>query len=253
MPVLGSYPLVQFTRRDQSNAVGFYPRVPWPPDNMCMRSRWPRMTAGRRLRLRTWGLKLAPIAELIKRILTTPPSLSNPVNIQGLLIARHGKLVLEEYFYGFDKQRPHDMRSASKTFAPVLVGLAREHGANIPLDSPVYSYFPEYKPFANWDERKNKITVRDLLDMTSGLACDDHDPSSAGNEDVMQSQTAQNDWYKFMLDLPMARDPGGEACGVLLVGYQPGRGNCQEGNRESAAGVFRSVPGAAARDRRPTT
>jgi CubicO group peptidase (beta-lactamase class C family) len=39
----------------------------------------------------------------------------------------------------------------------------------------------------------------------------------------MQMQTAQNDWYKFALDLPMARDPGGEHavyCGsdINLVG-----------------------------------
>jgi hypothetical protein len=38
------------------------------------------------------GLELSPIAELIQTILRTPPSLSNPVNIQSLLIARHGKL-----------------------------------------------------------------------------------------------------------------------------------------------------------------
>jgi hypothetical protein len=30
LPVVGSYPLAQFTRRDRSNAVGFYPRVPAP-------------------------------------------------------------------------------------------------------------------------------------------------------------------------------------------------------------------------------
>jgi CubicO group peptidase (beta-lactamase class C family) len=48
------------------------------------------------------------------------------------------------------------------------------------------------------------------MDMTSGLACDDHDPSSPGGEDLMQMQTTQNDWYKFALDLPMARTPGGE-------------------------------------------
>jgi hypothetical protein len=30
LPVVGSYPLVQFTRRDRNNALGFYPRVPSP-------------------------------------------------------------------------------------------------------------------------------------------------------------------------------------------------------------------------------
>jgi CubicO group peptidase (beta-lactamase class C family) len=210
LPVLGSYPLVQFTRRDQSNALGFYPRIPSPSGSYVYQKPIAENDGWATASLSDVGLDLAPIAELIERILTTPPLLSNPVNIQSLLIARHGKLVFEEYFYGFNKDRTHDMRSAGKTFGPVLVGLAREHGAKIALDSPAYSFFPEYKPFANWDERKNNITVRDLMDMTSGLACDDHDPSSAGSEDPMQMQTVQNDWYKFALDLPMARNPGGE-------------------------------------------
>jgi CubicO group peptidase (beta-lactamase class C family) len=210
LPVVGSYPLVQFTRRDRSNAVGFYPRVPASSGPYVYGKPVAENDGWATASLSDVDLKPEPIAELIQRILTTPPSLSNPVNIQSLLIARHGKLVFEEYFYGFDKERPHDMRSAGKTFGPVLVGLAREHGAKIELDSAAYSFFPEYKPFANWDARKNSITVRDLMDMTSGLACDDHDPSSAGGEDTMQMQTTQNDWYKFALDLPMAREPGGE-------------------------------------------
>jgi CubicO group peptidase (beta-lactamase class C family) len=210
LPVLAPYPLVQFTRRDQTSAPGFYPRTPLPSGPYVYRTPVAENDGWATGSLPDVGLEPGPIAELVRRILTSPPSLSNPVNIQSLLIARHGKLVFEEYFYGFDKERPHDMRSAAKTFGPVLVGLAREHGANISLDSAAYSFFPEYKPFANWDERKTSITVQDLMDMTSGLACDDHDPSSAGSEDPMQSQTIQNDWYKFALDLPMVRNPGGE-------------------------------------------
>jgi CubicO group peptidase (beta-lactamase class C family) len=43
---------------------------------------------------------------------------------------------------------------------------------------------------------------------SSGLACDDNDDDSPGNENTMESQTAQPDYWKFMLDLPMATDPG---------------------------------------------
>jgi CubicO group peptidase (beta-lactamase class C family) len=163
-----------------------------------------------------------PIAELIGKILNTD-LLSNPLNIHSLLIARHGKLVLEEYFYGFGSAQTHDMRSASKTFAPLLIGIAREKGPAINIDTPAYSQFPEYKQFANPDPRKSKITVRDLMTMTSGLACDDNDENSPGNEDVMQQQRAQRDWYKYTLDLPMARDPGGDqavycSAGINLLG-----------------------------------
>src|SRR5262249_2411555 len=162
------------------------------------------------------------VAEMTGKILHVDP-INNPFPIHSLLIARHGKLVLEEYFYGFKRNEPHTMRSASKTFAPLLVGIAREHGAKIDINTPVLSQFPEYKEFANPDPRKSKITVRDVMTMTSGLACDDNDDNSPGNEDVMQQQTEQPDWNKYTLDLPIARDPGGDqavycSAGINLLG-----------------------------------
>lgn len=168
------------------------------------------------------GLDQQTVSELIGKILHVDP-LDNPFNIHSLLIARHGKLVLEEYFYGFRREQTHDMRSASKTFAPLLIGIARDKGAKIDLETPVLSQFPEYKQLANPDPRKSKITVRDLMTMTSGLACDDNDDDSPGNEDVMQGQKTQQDWYKYTLDLPMARDPGGDqavycSAGMNLLG-----------------------------------
>jgi CubicO group peptidase (beta-lactamase class C family) len=177
------------------------------------------------------GLDPKPLTELIEKILHVDPT-NNALNIQSLLIARHGKLVLEEYFYGFNKERTHDMRSASKTFAPMLFGIAREHGDKIGIDTPVYSQFPKYKEFANRDPRKTKMTARDLMTMTSGLACDDSNDDSPGNEDVMQQQTMQSDWYKYTLDLPMERDPGSDkavycSAGINLLGgiveYATGR------------------------------
>lgn len=162
------------------------------------------------------------IAGLVEKILDADP-VNNPLNIHSLLIARHGKLVLEQYFYGSRPEQPHTMRSASKAFAPLLVGIACERGAKIAPDTRAYAQFSKYKEFANPDPRKSKITVRDLMTMTSGLACDDNDENSPGNEDVMQQQTAQHDWYKYTLDLPMARDPDGDqavycSAGINLLG-----------------------------------
>jgi CubicO group peptidase (beta-lactamase class C family) len=209
LPLIDSFPAVRLTRRKDSNAIGFYPRVvpgsgsyayePPSPDS----DGWPTAT------LTDVGLDDKPIDDLVNRILSTPPSPNNPVALQSLLIARHGKLVFEEYFYGFDKERPHDMRSAGKTFGPLLVGIARDHAAKLGPDTPIYSLFPEYKPFANWEDRKNKITLQNLMTMTSGIDCVDSNPDSPGGEDVMQDQTQQPDWYKFFLDLPVLRESGG--------------------------------------------
>jgi len=212
---------IQFKRAKSEEAAGFFPRM---PSHRNYRYEKPRSgnDGWEPASLTAVGLDSKPIAELIKKILSADP-INNPLDIHSVLIARHGKLVLEEYFYGY-KGEPHTMRSASKTFAPLLVGIARDE--NAPLmqpESPVYAQFGGYDRFANPDSRKEKITVRDLMTMTSGLSCDDSDPNSPGNEDVMQQQEEQSDWYKYTLDLPMARDPGGDeavycSAGINLLG-----------------------------------
>ncbi len=198
---------IGFSRRSPQDAIGFYARSQ-PVARYAYRPPVTRNDGWNVATLSEVGLQEEPLAALIRKIAEADPG-DNPINIQSLLIARHGKLALEEYFYGFDRDRAHDLRSAGKTLAPVLLGIARDRGADVSPSSPLYSFFPQYKPFANWDERKAQITVRDVMSMTSGLACDDNDDDSPGNEDTMQSQTKQPDWYKYTLDLPMARKPGG--------------------------------------------
>ena len=194
------------TRRSRDDAPGFYPATPAAPytyrQPVQTDDGWKTATPA------AVGLDPKPLVALVQKILDTPVDGPRAPYIQGLLVARHGKLVLDEYFYGFDRSMSHDSRSAGKTFAGTLVGIALDHGAKFSPASPVYALFPEYKEFANPDPRKQQITVQDLMTMDSGLACDDNDDSSPGNEDTMQAQTVQPDWYKFVLDLPMQDAPG---------------------------------------------
>lgn len=205
--VLDSYPPMLFSRRDRGDALGFYARTPdvskYTYTEPIPGDGWTTAT------LADVGISEKSIAALIGKILNADPT-NNPLDIDSLLIARHGKLVLEEYFHGFDKDRPHDMRSASKTFAPILAGIAHDHGFDLGPSSPVFSLFPRDKPFAHWGARKGDVTLKALMTMTSGFACDDNNDASPGNEGNMQNQTAQPDWYKYTLDLPMAAEPGGK-------------------------------------------
>ena len=205
LALLASRPPLLLTRRNRDNALGFSARIPASAYTytkpIAGNDGWPTAS------LVEVGIATEPIADLIRKIVGADPT-DNPLGIDSLLIARHGKLVLEEYFHGFDEERPHDMRSASKTFAPVLVGIARAHGIDLGPGTSVYPLFPEGKPFSQWDTRKGQVTLQALMTMTSGFACDDNDDASPGNEDRMQSQSAQPDWYKYTLDLPMATAPG---------------------------------------------
>ena len=221
LPALDSRPPVQFTRRSGSNATGFVPRDPGAGTYMY---RTPEATDDGWATASLADVDLAPgsITALISKIISANLQ-DNPLNIHSLLIARHGKLVLEEYFYGYTREQTHDTRSAGKTYGPLLAGIAHDRGFPIAPETKVYALFPQYKPFAHWDDRKNRLTLQNLMTMTSGLACDDNDDSSPGKEDTMQQQHSQNDWYKYTLDLPMAHDSGGDhaiycSAGMNLVG-----------------------------------
>jgi CubicO group peptidase (beta-lactamase class C family) len=210
IPLLNSYPPLAFTRRKGRNAIGFYPQIDGQNGKYVYRSPVAKNDGWATASLSDVGLDEKGIGRLIEKIRTAVPSPENPVNIHSLLIARHGKLVFEEYFYGSSADRTHDMRSASKTLAPVLVGIAHDHGFKIGPDAPVYALFPEYAPIANWSEQKSRIKLEDFMNMASGLAIDDVDSASPGEESHVQEQKGQPDWCKYTLDLPAVREPGGD-------------------------------------------
>jgi CubicO group peptidase (beta-lactamase class C family) len=154
------------------------------------------------------GIAVEPIRDLIEDVISVPAeSLSAPY-VHGMLIARNGVLVVEEYFHGFDRETPHDTRSASKSLTSVLVGAAIEAGAPFDASTPaIEAIYGDHIP-PDTGPRKRRMAVEHLLTMTSGLDCDDRDSSSPGNEDVMQQQEEEPDWYRYTLELAMVREPG---------------------------------------------
>lgn len=124
-------------------------------------------------------------------------------DVHSLLIYHRGSLVLEEYFYGFDRDSPHEMRSFSKSVISLLSGAAVDRDL-LSADEPALDSLG-YSGFANPDPRKAKVTLKQLLSNQSGLACDEHDSDSPGHE-VKLYETA--DWVKAFVDLPMIADPG---------------------------------------------
>jgi CubicO group peptidase (beta-lactamase class C family) len=154
------------------------------------------------------GMDEEALAGVVQAIISRSPSERRPVLIHSLLVAHRGRLVLEEYFFGHERDTPHDVRSAGKTFGSVMLGAAMMRGTPISPESRIYDVLAGRGPFANPDPRKGRITLAHLLTHTAGLACNDNDDASPGNEGTMQSQSGEPDWWKYTLDLPMAHDPG---------------------------------------------
>jgi CubicO group peptidase (beta-lactamase class C family) len=195
-----------FERVRAGAASGFYPRgrrsagyayVPPPATG----DGWPVGT------LEEAGLSRSRIEAFVRMLIAMPTESARTPQVHGLLIARHGKLVLEEYFHGESRDRPHDTRSASKSLASVLFGAAVQAGLPVSESTRVYAAMNGGRFPPGLDRLKRSVTAESLLTQRSGLDCDDADPASPGNEENVTQQTARRDWYRITLGLKMVRSP----------------------------------------------
>jgi CubicO group peptidase (beta-lactamase class C family) len=198
---------LELVRRTPSKAAALFPRPPGSPRYVYAKP--PDTGDGwATARARDVGMDEAALARLVQRVIDGDPSGPRAALMHSLLVARRGKLVLEEYFFGFDRDQVHDLRSAGKTFSSILLGAAMMRGARIGPESSLYSLVAGIGPFANPDPRKSRITLAHSMTHTTGLACDDNDEASPGSEEKLQTQKEQPDWWKYTLDLPVVHDPG---------------------------------------------
>ncbi len=125
--------------------------------------------------------------------------------LHSVLVVKNEEILLEEYFNGHSFDQQHDMRSATKSITSLLVGIAIDKGFIQSIDDPISKYLKTYVPKKNQDERKEQITIKHLLTMSSGLDCNDWDKQSKGQEDKVYKK---RDWLQYTLDLPMVNNPG---------------------------------------------
>ncbi len=121
--------------------------------------------------------------------------------VDSITIIRNGYKVNETYFYPYQKGMLHALNSCTKSFVSALTGIAIGEGSIKSADEKVTGYFPELN-IANLDERKQKLRIRDLLSMTSGLDWQFTNDASTKEMDKSPNFT------KYTLDLPMKEEPG---------------------------------------------
>ena len=125
-------------------------------------------------------------------------------SFDSLLVVRHGTIVAEAYYAPYAAGILHAVTSVTKAVIGTLVAILSEEGL---LDSPSHRVLDllDRRGIANLDDRKESITVQNLLDMTSGLAW--MQPPYGGSPSVTEMLHSP-DWIKFILDRPMSNAPG---------------------------------------------
>jgi CubicO group peptidase (beta-lactamase class C family) len=181
-------------------------------------------------RMRDVGISEDSIARFVQLLIDMPiDSVTTPWT-HALLIARHGKLVLEEYFHGEHADKPHGTRSASKTHVTALIGAAIHAGVRISPETRVYATL---RPTATTlPPRKEALTVEHLLTMSGGFDCNDSGERPADEDRIQQDTVA--DWTRVVLDVDMVRDPGSTAVYCSMQPYLAGQVLARTSGRDLA-------------------
>lgn len=119
--------------------------------------------------------------------------------MDAIIIEQGDKVIIEEYFNGFKKDSQHDLRSSFKSITSLLAGIAIDKKL-MALDDSLGRFFPELK-----NEGKRKISVQNLLEMRSGLNCEEfYDIGPVCEEEMAKT----DDWIAYCLGVDLVRKPG---------------------------------------------
>ena len=137
--------------------------------------------------------------------------------LHGVIVDYRGQRIAERYFAGRDKvmgeffghdtvftpQTLHDMRSISKSVVSLLLGIAQQQGKIGSLDTSALGYLPASDKPAQLAAGWERITLRHLLTMASGL--DWQEEGLFGNQTAME---LSGDQAAYVLGRSIAQAPG---------------------------------------------
>jgi CubicO group peptidase (beta-lactamase class C family) len=118
------------------------------------------------------------------------------------LISRNGCLLGEAHLVPRRGRRLTNMKSVTKSILSLLVGIAIDNNLMAGTHQGLCEFFPEL--LGHSDQRKRRITIRDLLTMQSGLQWDEWAERYKDARCMFRSK----DTVQFVLSRPMAEEPG---------------------------------------------
>lgn len=147
---------------------------------------------------------------------------------QALLVMKDGRVVFEDYAIGWNGDRAHPLASGTKSFTGVAAMLAVQQGL-ISLDERVSDTLTEWKA----DPRKSRITVRELLNLSSGL-----EPDSREDRDRIRAIAAPGNAAERLRALTSGREDFFGQGVAAPAEQEPGAKFAYGGNHYFAFGAF---------------
>ena len=129
-------------------------------------------------------------------------------NTNAFLVIRNGVLTYEWYKDGFTASTEFPSYSVAKTMTSIMIGQLVEEG-KIKESDRFIDFYPEYKSGTSFD----KVTIKTLLDMQSGVGVSDNYPTGPQGWGVAIAQMyATTDMHWFIgNNRKMAFEPGTKA------------------------------------------
>ena len=130
------------------------------------------------------------------------------LEVDSVIVIRHGYIIYEKYFRApWNKDRIHNIHSCTKSVMGSLVGIAVQQGKIKSLNDKMLHYFPN-RTIQNLDERKKSITLLNLMTMKAGFDWAERTYPYTDPRNSMVQAHRSNDIIQFVLDRPMATQPG---------------------------------------------
>ncbi len=132
------------------------------------------------------------------------------VDVNSVLIVKDGYVVAEQYYSeDYTADSLHAIYSCTKSLTSALIGIAIEKGYINNEDVLMMDYFQEYE-IANLTDAKEAITLRHLLTMSAGFEWYEIEYPYGDERNTFYNFVRSEDRVQFVLDRPMAADPGDE-------------------------------------------
>ena len=120
----------------------------------------------------------------------------------GVVIVRHGRIAWERYWGDWNEDSTDNSWSMAKSVTSALVGIAIGEGKIESVDESAADFIPEWR-----GTDRGKVTLRNLLSMTSGLSWSMiYDPPSGDTIQMLIS----DDEVSYAVGRPLYREPGSD-------------------------------------------